>query len=161
MMKSGRQQYAAIFTTEIATIGLQLRDGRLIKVDYLSAGQNKAASSEQATAIKNKIEHYLSPGSGAREITVDFELDTSDFQSRVLSVLQAIPYGETRTYGEIAKQLNTSARAVGNACRRNPLPLIIPCHRVVAANGIGGYDGARSGGLLEIKRLLLALEGLS
>ena len=71
-----------------------------------------------------------------------------------------IHYGETRTYGEIAKILKTSPRAVGNACRNNPMPLIIPCHRVVSAKDIGGYDGAKSGDLLAIKYKLLASEGV-
>lgn len=86
-------------------------------------------------------------------------LRVSFFQEKVLQQLQLISYSETRTYGEIARMLQTSSRAVGNACRNNPMPIIIPCHRVVAANGIGGYDGARSGNLLNIKRQLLELEG--
>ena len=86
-------------------------------------------------------------------------LDVTPFQLRVLDQLQQIPYGETRSYGDIAKILKTSPRAVGNACRNNPLPIIIPCHRVVAANGIGGYDGATQGETLDIKYYLLRLEG--
>jgi len=78
-----------------------------------------------------------------------------------LQQLQSIPYGETRTYGEIAKRLKTSPRAVGNACRNNPLPIIIPCHRVLAATGIGGYDGAVDGKKLDIKLSLLKLEGIT
>ena len=57
--------------------------------------------------------------------------------------MMKIPYGKTRTYGAIAKRLEVAARAVGTACGRNPIPVIIPCHRVVGASGLGGYSGRR------------------
>ena len=82
------------------------------------------------------------------------------FQKSVWNELQKIPLGETRTYGEIARKLNSSARAVGNACRKNPIQIIIPCHRVVSAKGIGGYAGEIEGIQLEIKRWLLNHEGV-
>lgn len=81
------------------------------------------------------------------------------FQRRVWAALRTIPYGETRTYGELAAAIgNPSAcRAVGMANHRNPIPIIIPCHRVIGANGtLTGYAGG-----LEIKRRLLALEGIN
>ena len=77
------------------------------------------------------------------------------FQQRVWSMMEQIPYGKTITYGEIAKALGSSARAVGRACGANPIPIIIPCHRVVAANDMGGYSG--DGGV-KTKRALLRLE---
>ncbi len=67
--------------------------------------------------------------------------EISAFQRSVLDYINNIPLGTTKTYGQVARDLHTSARAVGNACRRNPFPIIIPCHRVVAQNGLGGYDG--------------------
>jgi len=73
--------------------------------------------------------------------------------SRIYRAVQKIPYGKTATYGEIARQVGTSPRVVGQAMARNPTPLIIPCHRVVAANGIGGFSPD-----IEIKELLLARE---
>ena len=83
------------------------------------------------------------------------------FQQRVWRALCEIPVGETRTYGELAKLLNSAPRAVGQACRRNPLPILVPCHRVVSAQGIGGYDGAEAGVELQRKRWLLRHEGVS
>ena len=74
-------------------------------------------------------------------------------------VLRAIPYGETRTYGELAAAIGSpnASRAVGMANHRNPIPIVIPCHRVIGANGtLTGYDGG-----LEVKRKLLALEGIN
>jgi methylated-DNA-[protein]-cysteine S-methyltransferase len=80
------------------------------------------------------------------------------FQQRVWEQIAAIPPGDTVTYGRIAEAVHSSPRAVGNACRANPVPLRIPCHRVVGAAGLGGFAGERGGELLGIKRWLLAHE---
>lgn len=78
-------------------------------------------------------------------------------QRRVWRHMRTIPYGQTRSYGAFAQALESSPRAVGGACGRNPLPIIIPCHRVAAADGtLGGYSGR---GGVETKRFLLELEG--
>ena len=79
----------------------------------------------------------------------------------VWEAMQRIPAGETRTYGELARELGSSPRAVGGACGANPLPLVVPCHRVIAAGGaIGGFMGSRSEGFeIAIKRWLLEHEG--
>ncbi len=79
------------------------------------------------------------------------------FQRTLWEALRGIPYGETRTYGEVARALASGPRAVGGACGRNPIPVIVPCHRVLGADGrLTGYSG--SGGL-DTKRALLRLEG--
>lgn len=80
----------------------------------------------------------------------------STFQQSFYAALNAIPFGETRTYGELSDQLGVSAQAIGQACGANPLAIFIPCHRVLAANGLGGYSGA---GGIETKVALLKLEG--
>jgi methylated-DNA-[protein]-cysteine S-methyltransferase len=78
------------------------------------------------------------------------------FQRRVWHALRRIPSGCTRSYGELARELGSSARAVGGACRRNPIPIVVPCHRVIAAGGgAGGFMGQRSGDALAIKTWLL------
>ena len=78
------------------------------------------------------------------------------FQQKVWAAMRRIPYGQTTTYGDMAKELGSAARAVGGACRRNPLPILVPCHRVLGAGGrLGGYSG--DGGL-ETKTSLLRLE---
>ena len=77
------------------------------------------------------------------------------FQARLRQALLAIPRGETRTYGEVAKALGSSPRAVGQALGANPLPILIPCHRVVATHGLGGFGGG-----LDWKRRLLNLESV-
>jgi len=80
----------------------------------------------------------------------------SAFEARVWSAMQLIPYGETRSYGDLASAVGSAPRPVGRACGRNPIPIVIPCHRVLARGGLGGYSGA---GGLATKQRLLALEG--
>lgn len=81
------------------------------------------------------------------------------FQKRVWAAIAAIPRGQTRRYGDLARTLASGPRAVGQACGANPFPLIVPCHRVVAAGGLGGFAGAHAGFLIDVKRGLLAREG--
>ncbi len=74
----------------------------------------------------------------------------------MFDAMRAIPYGQTRTYGDIAGDLGTYGQPVGQACGANPIPVIIPCHRVLSATGLGGYSGQ---GGIETKIALLKLEG--
>lgn len=79
----------------------------------------------------------------------------SAHERQVWAAMQQIPYGETRSYSDLARDIGSGPRAVGNACGRNPIPIVIPCHRVLAKHGIGGYSGGEG---LPTKRRLLALE---
>jgi methylated-DNA-[protein]-cysteine S-methyltransferase len=83
------------------------------------------------------------------------------FQRRVWEAMRAIPPGRTRTYGDLAAELGTSPRAIGGACRANPCPIVVPCHRVVGATGLGGFAGDTSGHKVEVKRWLLRHEGVA
>jgi methylated-DNA-[protein]-cysteine S-methyltransferase len=80
------------------------------------------------------------------------------FQQKVWAAISAIPRGQVLTYGAMARSLGSAARAVGQACGANPYPLVVPCHRVVSAAGIGGFANARDGHLIATKKWLLALE---
>ncbi|HJV26341.1 MAG TPA: methylated-DNA--[protein]-cysteine S-methyltransferase [Aromatoleum sp.] len=80
------------------------------------------------------------------------------FQRRVWAAISAIPRGQQRRYGSIATELGSAARAVGQACGANPFPLVVPCHRVVAAGGLGGFANATDGYLITAKRWLLEFE---
>lgn len=93
-----------------------------------------------------------------RDFDVPMELDGTAFQREVWTELTRIPYGETISYGELARRVGRphAPRAVGQANGRNPIPIIVPCHRVLASNGIGGYGGG-----LEVKRALLAIESVT
>src|SRR5262249_52547839 len=81
----------------------------------------------------------------------------SPFEQRVWTAMRRIPYGKTQCYGELAAAIGSAARAVGGACGRNPIPILIPCHRVLAKTGLGGYSG--NGGL-KTKKALLSIEAM-
>lgn len=139
-----------------------------IKVSYTDTGvteisfQNKQAvpqkvSSQFAKKIEKQVSRYLTGSSSHLDLPVDWNnLKGTDFQKRVWKKMVKIPYGKVKTYGDLAKSLKSpgAARAVGTACAKNPVLLIIPCHRVVGVNGLGGF----SGGGLGVKRKLLDLE---
>lgn len=89
--------------------------------------------------------------------SLPFHAQGSDFQRRVWRAIADIPCGETRTYGALAQTLTSAARAVGQACKSNPLPIFLPCHRVVSAHGLGGFNGSQENHAV-IKRWLLRRE---
>ena len=109
-------------------------------------------------AITRQLDAYFQAPETRFELPL--ELAGTAFQQRVWALLRAIPAGQTRTYGEIARELGSAARAVGQACRANPCPIVVPCHRVVGQRGLGGFAGDLSGRRLAIKRRLLEHEGI-
>ena len=150
--------YDAVITSPIGNLGLRLDDGRLCAVDFLASGVRLRRPADAATRRAVQALHrYFRDGRSA--CTLPLELRGTRFQERVWQALRRIPAGGTVTYGWLAARLGTSARAVGNACRANPVPVLVPCHRVVAAHGPGGYAGARGGVRLGVKRWLLDHEG--
>jgi O-6-methylguanine DNA methyltransferase len=116
---------------------------------------SKGAAPRMVANAASQLEEYFA---GARQY-FDLQLgdvDATDFQRDVWRALVAIPYGEVRSYAQVAESVGRprASRAVGNANHVNRFPIVIPCHRVVAANGLGGYGGGD-----DVKRYLLALEG--
>lgn len=89
------------------------------------------------------------------KFTIPYQMAGTAFQKRVWNALCDIPIGTTVSYGELAQKLKTGARAIGQACRTNPLPLLIPCHRVLSRHGLGGFSGDRTGEKIVIKQWLL------
>ena len=126
--------------------------GEIIVVEW---GQVKGGiTTPLLTEAKNQLSEYFARD---RE-TFDLPLNPigTDFQKAVWQQMLAIPYGETKTYGDLATTLNSAARAVGGACDKNPIPIIIPCHRVMGANGkLTGFSGGEG---VETKEALLHLE---
>ena len=105
---------------------------------------------ESPAEIRRQVAEY---GSGERR-TFDLDIEVPDsFTGQVMRAMAEIPYGETRSYGDLAAALDTAPIAVGGACGRNPVPLLVPCHRVVAADG--GLCGYSAPGGLALKRRLL------
>ena len=140
-------------------LGIRERGGRILAIDYLPSRTvelaPQTAIAREATAQFNA---YLADPRW--EFKLPFSFAASDFENGVWEAIRRIPSGQVRTYGDIAKLVRSIPRAVGGACGRNPLPLIIPCHRVVAAGGIGGFMGGRDDEPLAIKRWLLRHEGV-
>ena len=152
----------AIIDTPVGAVGLSWEGEAVTGVDLEpqprrnESGHNGAAL---PPAISDALDAYFLAGSHCIDLPVD--LRGTPFQLRVWQALRGIDPGETRTYGALARELGTSPRALGGACRANPCPIIVPCHRVVAADGLGGFAGDKSGRKLAIKRWLLEHEGVA
>jgi methylated-DNA-[protein]-cysteine S-methyltransferase len=147
------------FATPLGFLTLVQKDDFLTGSGWEHAGE--AAASGQETPLLRRAKIQILDYFAGRLRAFDLPLAPagSPFQRFLWRALEDIPYGETRSYGAIAHLLDSAPRAVGQACRRNPLPLLIPCHRVLAAGGkLGGYSG---GDGLATKRHLLRLEGAS
>lgn len=151
--------FDAVFDSSIGRLGIVLEGDRLRALTFLDGRTNIVSATRVATRrVRQAILKYLD----APDVlpTVSLVTEGTPFQQRVWAALQAIPAGQVMTYGELAAQLNSGARAVGNACRHNPTPLAVPCHRVVPSKGLGGFAGHTSGRLVALKRRLLAREGV-
>ncbi len=150
-----------VMQSPVGNLYVATQDDSIIALEYNTRKQPKLTPlSSKQSKIKKSIQRYFS-SDDPHEFNFNLELTGSEFQKRVWSLLQRIPLGQVKTYGELASQLKSSARAVGNACRANPIPLIVPCHRVVAKGGIGGFSGKRHGLTIKRKRWLLAHEGVT
>lgn len=120
-------------------------------------GWGKAAWQDRSDLLDAALGQLNEYATGARQsFDLPLRVRGSDFQRQVCAAILAIPFGDTRTYGEIARDLDVPAQAVGRACGGNPIPLIIPCHRVMGAKGLTGFSGA---GGVETKIALLRHEG--
>jgi methylated-DNA-[protein]-cysteine S-methyltransferase len=134
-----------------------LEDGALVSVDFLPPGPEQSPTSAAAAQVVAALRAYLADPRSPWDLPL--ALHGTPFQHQVWEALRTIPPGQALTYGELAHRLDTSARAIGGACGANPVPIVVPCHRVVAVHGLGGYGGVGSRGRLDIKRWLLAHEG--
>lgn len=163
----GGGRHVQVFASPLGPLVLYGDGHVLTALDYGTAQPPPAAAdkpsplAEQALAA---LQSYFSGPHGPAQAdglmaALPLAPAGTPFQRRVWASLRAIPPGQTRTYGELARELGTSARAVGQACRTNPLAILVPCHRVVAAHGLGGYSGAVQGQELERKTWLLRHEG--
>lgn len=132
-------------------VSLCFTEGRDV---FLRNFRDEPENMRTAELLKTQMDEYFA--GVRREFSLPLALHGTEFQRAVWEAIRRIPYGEVRTYGETAWMAGypRAARAVGTACRKNPVLLLVPCHRVVAADGIGGY-----GGRPDIKRALLRLEG--
>lgn len=140
-------------------VGVATLDGRVVGIRYLPlSSASLAPRSPLAAEAARQLERYREDPDTVFDLPLAVE--GTELQKRVWQAMCAIPRGKTRTYGEIARELGGANdwelnRVVGQACGDNKLPIVIPCHRVVAANGIGGFAHSSDGFLIEAKRWLL------
>jgi len=138
-------------------VAVATRHERVVEIRFLPvAAAPVAPTNALAERAAQQLERYRNDPDTKFELPVT--VVGSDLQRGVWDAMCAIPRGSTRTYGELARELGADARAIGQACGDNRLPIVIPCHRVVAADGIGGFGHATGGYLLEVKRWLLMHE---
>ncbi|GMQ87172.1 MAG: methylated-DNA--[protein]-cysteine S-methyltransferase [Gammaproteobacteria bacterium] len=151
--------FDAVFASPVGRLGICVQGKTLSQLEFLSGQYRlRPAQCAECSRVQQSILGYFDNPYGSLE--VDVQLLGTLFQRKVWRALRLIPAGKVMTYGALAERLGTSARAVGNACRRNPVPIVIPCHRVVAQHGPGGFAGDRQGRLVRVKQWLLQAEGV-
>ena len=153
---SAAARFDAVVQLPFGCVGVRTNGGFITEISFLHHAQSKPATTELAQAAVDQLIGYCNDSS--TPFDVPLAIEGTHFQKQVWSEIARIPAGETRSYGELAQRLNGSARAVGQACGDNRFPLVIPCHRVVAAAGIGGFAHRRDDAYLRIKRWLLTHE---
>jgi methylated-DNA-[protein]-cysteine S-methyltransferase len=163
LANTGRHGYARLMTicfidSPTGRLALEADGDTLTGVRWTSTAER--AQVEKPTPVlkeaTNQLERYFARK--LRRFDLPLSSRGTDFQKRVWQMMVEIPYGETATYGGMAMALGSGPRAVGMACGRNPIPIVVPCHRVLASGGKeGGFSGGRG---LPTKRQLLAIEGV-
>jgi methylated-DNA-[protein]-cysteine S-methyltransferase len=153
------EPYQARFPVPFAVLGIRTVGELLTDIDYLPRG---AATLDPTTRFAGKVCRQIGRYLDDPDYRFDlpFEFNGTAFQCKVWRTICEIPRGGTLTYIAVAKKLATAPRPVGGACGANRIPLVIPCHRVVGSNGIGGFMKSRGGFPVEIKQWLLRHEGI-
>jgi methylated-DNA-[protein]-cysteine S-methyltransferase len=150
-------QYDAIVAAPFGAVGIAIQ-GVQVAIELLSHQHDaKPAVHKLTSQVANQISAYFA--NAHNDFNLPLIYKGTPFQRRVWQAISAIPCGQVLTYGEIAQQIGSGPRAVANACGANNLPLVIPCHRVVAKNGLGGFMQGNKDGI-KIKKWLLKHEGV-
>jgi len=151
--------YTAILPAPFGMVGVRVAGGQVLELAYLPPGAAPRAGDDPLVRrVADQLDAYYANPDAAFDLPLSRV--GSGFQQRVWQAIRAVPRGATTTYGTIAASLQGTARSVGQACGQNPFPVVIPCHRVVSARGIGGFSHhAEDGFFLDVKRWLLRHEG--
>ena len=149
--------FDAIVQLPFGFVGIRTRAAQVEEICFMvDKHEPMQAQNSTAQLAVDQIRAYCADR--ASRIDLPLAIGGSKFQRQVWDEIARIPVGATRTYGELARRLNSAPRAIGQACGDNRLPLAIPCHRVVAASGLGGFAHHRGGAYERIKRWLLTHE---
>jgi methylated-DNA-[protein]-cysteine S-methyltransferase len=158
-MNINAERFDAVTATPLGPVGIRMNGDSVAGLRFLPTSTlSRTASDAAAQRALAEVQAYFDDPSSVPMIPL--KLSGTPFQQRVWQALRGIPPGRVLTYGELARRLGTAPRAVGGACRANPCPIWVPCHRVVSAMGRGGYAGATTGYWMSIKERLLAHEGV-
>ena len=140
------------FKTNFGWINIKEVDERIVSIQF--GKKINRGKSKNLLKVKNQIQEYLK--GRLKKFNLDILLQGTSFQKKILHELQRIPYGKTKSYGQIAKKFHTSPRFVGNVCGLNQHLLVVPCHRVVRSDGtLGGFSSL---GGIKLKKRLINLE---
>jgi methylated-DNA-[protein]-cysteine S-methyltransferase len=149
--------YQAKFKAPFGVLGIQCTDEALTGIEFLPPGaRSHAPRNAFAEKVCGQLRAYFADPDFNFDLPLQF--GGTAHQSNVWQIMRAIPRGQVLGYGDIAAELQSSPRAVGQACGNNPIPIIIPCHRVVGKSDMGGFMHHSGGRALDIKRWLLAHE---
>lgn len=160
--QSGSEHFNAIVAAPFGAVGIRTEAGSVRELVYLPPHfGEKAASDAVADAAAAQVARYLADPDFV--FALPLAAVGTAYQQRVWAAIAAIPRGAVRTYGDVARFLASAPRAVGQACGANWFPLVIPCHRVTASGGLGGFShhDDEHGFHLGVKRWLLAHEGVN
>jgi methylated-DNA-[protein]-cysteine S-methyltransferase len=154
--------FSGVFELPFGKLGVRTAGGEVAELCYLPPHFDARAPQD---AVAEMVAHQLAKycDDADFKFTLPLKRAGTDFQHKVWQAISSIPRGSVRTYGELAKHIGSAPRAVGQACGANWFPVVIPCHRVTAATGLGGFANSDdpNGYLLGVKRWLLTHEGQS
>lgn len=157
---SAQMAFQAVVAAPAFALGIRCDADEITAIEFLEARPEVPPETALAAEAVHQLAAYLADP--AFRFGLPLKPAGTVFQRRVWGEISGIPLGRTNTYGELAKRLKNAPRAVGQACGANPYPLVVPCHRVVAAGGgLGGFNRQGGGFLLDVKRWLLRHEGIS
>ncbi len=158
MSVGAHADFDAVIAYPAMRVGVRTAGDAIAEIVYLPPATPLAAPRNRlAERAARQLERYATDPDCAFDLPL--ARAGTPFQRRVWGAIGSIPRGRVRSYGELARELGSAPRAVGQACGANPFPLVVPCHRVVAARGLGGFAHHAAGFHLEVKRWLLGHEG--
>ena len=153
------EKYEMVFISPIGPIGVNSSNEHIIKIKFDLNLIEIRPKDLFLKKVRDQLDLYFKKK--LTKFTIPYVLSGTNYQKRVLKEVANICFGDQQTYSDIAQKINTHPRPVGNACRENPIQLLIPCHRVIGKNNIGGFSGEDirvNGDMMVVKKNLLALE---
>jgi len=153
------QNYEAVFISSIGAIGINTHEEKVKELRFDISSKKIKPSNYFLKEVYQQLDFYFKKK--LKKFDLPFILSGTEYQKKVLKKVCSIDYGKTVTYSDIAEKLKTHPRPVGNVCRKNSIQLLIPCHRIIGKNNIGGFSGediATNGDMIFIKKNLLSFE---